>query len=86
MKFKQGWVASSDLKKVRNIVVDSPIIRPMDLLVGAASIAAGAWFLMRRAFTSGSKAFDEAYTSALNDVGCLRDDGYEASCIVGKEE
>lgn len=75
IKFKQGSISNS-CGNTKDIIVKAASPNKLkDIIIGGGAILVGIAYLTRTAFRNGSKAFDEAETETLYDLGLIHDSG-----------
>lgn len=75
IKFKQGSISNS-FGNTKDIIVKATSPNKLkDIIIGGSAILVGIVYLTHTAFRNGSKAFDEAETKTLYDLGLIHDSG-----------
>lgn len=75
IKFKQGSI-SNHCGDTKDIIVKAVAPNKLkDIIIGGSAILVGITYLTLTAFRNGSKAFDEAETKTLYDLGLIHDSG-----------
>lgn len=72
IKFTQGNITSIEKRVTKDIVVKAPAPNKLkEILIGGGLVMIGVAYLTYTAFRNGSRAFDEAETRTLEELGLL---------------
>lgn len=73
IKFKQGWVGTTDGANKVDILVKSTLPNKVwDIVIGGGLILTGVCYLAVTAFKNGAEAYEIAETQGLKAIGVLR--------------